>query len=87
MRCTDGTAVTEVLVPKGTEIFLNLRACNMNKALWGADAGEWKPERWLMPLPKAVEDARIPGIYAHLCVLCSRIACVLLGFDTDRAAG
>ncbi|KAM5540027.1 hypothetical protein V8D89_006167 [Ganoderma adspersum] len=50
----------------GTTIFLNLRACNANKAIWGEDAGEWKPERWLRPLPKAVEDAHIPGIYANL---------------------
>ena len=69
VRCTDGTVLTEVPVPKGTTIFLNLRGCNTNKALWGEDAWEWKPERWLKPLPKAVEDARIPGIYANLYVL------------------
>ncbi|KAM5539718.1 hypothetical protein V8D89_006531 [Ganoderma adspersum] len=66
LRCTDGAVMTEVPVPKGTTILLNLRACNTNKALWGEDACEWKPERWLRPLPKAVEDARIPGIYANL---------------------
>ena len=75
VRCTDGTVITEVPVPKGTNIFLNLRACNMNKALWGADAKEWKPERWLQPLPKAVEDARIPGIYANLYVLALLVCC------------
>ena len=66
MRCKDGTFITEVPVPKGTYITLNLRACNINKALWGEDAKEWKPERWLSPVPKAVEDARIPGIYSNL---------------------
>ena len=25
--------------------------------------------RWLEPLPKAVENAHIPGIYANLCVI------------------
>ncbi len=69
LRCTDGTIITEVPVPKGTTILLNLRACNTNKELWGEDACEWKPERWLRLLPKAVEDARIPGIYANLYVL------------------
>ena len=69
LRCTDGTVITEVPVPKGTTILLNLRACNTNKALWGEDACEWKPERWLRPLPKPVEEARIPGIYANLYVL------------------
>ena len=66
VRCTDGTVLTEVPVSKGTTIFLNLRACNTNKALWGEDAWEWKPERWLQPLPKTVEDAHIPGIYSNL---------------------
>ncbi|GLB40486.1 putative cytochrome P450 [Lyophyllum shimeji] len=30
------------------------------------DAAEWKPERWLSPLPQAVQDAHIPGIYSNL---------------------
>ncbi|KAM5540033.1 hypothetical protein V8D89_006173 [Ganoderma adspersum] len=66
VRCTDGSVITEVPVPKGTAVLLNLRGCNTNKAIWGEDAREWKPERWLQPLPKAVEDAHIPGIYSNL---------------------
>ena len=62
----DGKVVTELAIPKGTMFMLNLRACNTNKALWGEDALEWKPERWLNPLPRAVEEAHIPGIYANL---------------------
>ena len=68
LRCIDGSIVTELPVPKGTTCLLGLRACNTWKELWGEDAHEWKPERWLKPLPKAVEDARIPGIYSNLCV-------------------
>lgn len=30
------------------------------------DADEWKPERWFSPLPDALVDARIPGIYSHM---------------------
>ena len=41
-------------------------ASNNDKAIWGEDAREWKPERWLTPLPAAVEDARIPGVYGNL---------------------
>ncbi|RDX41926.1 cytochrome P450 [Lentinus brumalis] len=66
VRGVDGTVITEIAIPKGTFVLLNLRACNTNKALWGDDALEWKPERWLKPLPRAVEEARIPGIYANL---------------------
>ncbi|KAI0073418.1 hypothetical protein K474DRAFT_1710699 [Panus rudis PR-1116 ss-1] len=30
------------------------------------DAKEWKPERWLSPLPQSVVDEHIPGIYSNL---------------------
>ena len=64
----DGSAITSIPIPRGTTVLLNVRACNTNKALWGEDALEWKPERWLGPLPRAVEEARVPGIYANLYV-------------------
>ncbi|KAJ2929646.1 hypothetical protein H1R20_g7436, partial [Candolleomyces eurysporus] len=34
--------------------------------IWGPDASEWKPERWLSPLPDRVAEARVPGIYSHM---------------------
>ena len=46
-------------------VWTYLAACNTDKALWGEDALEWNPGRWLQPLPAAVEEARIPGIYAN----------------------
>ncbi|KAM5535768.1 hypothetical protein V8D89_010582 [Ganoderma adspersum] len=66
IRGTDGTLITEVAVPKGTVAVLNLGACNTNKAVWGEDAYEWKPDRFLAPLPRSVEAARVPGVYANL---------------------
>ncbi|KAH9923738.1 cytochrome P450 [Epithele typhae] len=61
----DGSPMSEIIVPKNTTVIVNVSACNTNKALWGEDAFEWKPERWLQPLPKALEDARIPGLYSN----------------------
>ena len=66
IRGVDGKIMNEVFVPAGTMTLINLGACNTNKALWGEDALEWKPERWLSPLPRAVDDAPIPGIYSKL---------------------
>ncbi|RPD55386.1 cytochrome P450 [Lentinus tigrinus ALCF2SS1-7] len=66
IKGTDGSLITEIHVPKGTIVMLNLWACNTNKALWGEDAYEWKPERWLSPLPRALEEARVPGVYSNL---------------------
>lgn len=64
----DGSLVHEIPIPKGTNLLLGLAACNKSKKIWGDDAGEWKPERWLSPLPSSVEKARIPGVYANLYV-------------------
>ncbi|KZV60392.1 cytochrome P450 [Peniophora sp. CONT] len=61
----NGKIITEVFVPKGTVVMSANVAVNHSKAIWGADALEWKPERWLSPLPQSVQDARIPGVYSN----------------------
>ncbi|KAJ3478354.1 hypothetical protein NLI96_g9816 [Meripilus lineatus] len=66
IRGVDGTWIKEIPVPKDTRVIVSLRGCNRNKAIWGEDAEEWKPERWLAPLPHTLTDARVPGIYTHL---------------------
>ncbi|KAJ3755811.1 cytochrome P450 [Lentinula raphanica] len=62
----DGTEIHEIAVPKGTTIFVSIYNSNRNPDLWGKDANEWKPERWLSDLPDELADARIPGVYSHL---------------------
>ncbi|KAJ3515520.1 hypothetical protein NMY22_g14433 [Coprinellus aureogranulatus] len=62
----DGKEMTEVLVPKGTVVFPGILASNRNPDIWGPDANEWKPERWLEGLPDSVPNAKVPGIYSHL---------------------
>ncbi|KAH9902854.1 cytochrome P450 [Cubamyces lactineus] len=66
IRGIDGQMIHEIFIPKNTTVVAGLQNCNRNKALWGPDAYEWKPERWLSPLPTAVTEAKIPGIYANL---------------------
>ena len=62
----NGKEITQVMVPKGTNIILSLLGSNTNPYLWGEDANEWKPERWLSSLPETVSEAHMPGIYSHL---------------------
>jgi cytochrome P450 len=40
-----------ILVPKGTLFYISIRVVNTWKPLWGEDAEEFHPERWLN-LPK-----------------------------------
>ncbi|KAL1691089.1 cytochrome P450 [Schizophyllum commune] len=62
----DGREMSEVLVPAGTVVVIAIMNANRNKEIWGEDADEWKPERWLQPLPASVTDAHIPGVYGNL---------------------
>ncbi|KAG5637792.1 hypothetical protein H0H81_003184 [Sphagnurus paluster] len=62
----DGKDIHEIAVPKNTQILISILNCNRDTSLWGSDALEWKPERWLSPLPEAFGEARIPGVYSHL---------------------
>lgn len=69
IRGTDGSMINEVPVPKDTDVMIGIMACNKNPALWGPDANEWKPERWLSPLPESITEAHVPGVYSNLYVL------------------
>lgn len=53
-------------VPKGSQYLAGLNGCNVDKAIWGEDALEWKPDRWLSPPPSAVTQSPIPGVYSNL---------------------
>ncbi|RDX45100.1 cytochrome P450 [Lentinus brumalis] len=66
IRGLDGTTVREIPVPKGTPVCVGMFSSNRNKVLWGEDAGEWKPERWLTALPDGIAGAKIPGVYSNL---------------------
>ncbi|KAG0133876.1 cytochrome P450 [Tuber indicum] len=42
----EDTSLNGVFVPKGTSIVISPYAMNRSAALWGADAEEFRPERW-----------------------------------------
>ncbi|RPD54880.1 cytochrome P450 [Lentinus tigrinus ALCF2SS1-7] len=66
VRGLDGKMMQEIPVQKGTVVVVGLLSSNQNKQVWGEDALEWKPERWLTPLPDSVAEAKIPGVYSNL---------------------
>jgi len=62
----DGRLMDNINLQKGDSVIVSALNCNRNPAIWGADAEEWKPERWLSPLPETVSENKIPGIYSNL---------------------
>ena len=66
----DGSSELEkVLITKGTEIYISILGANRSKRIWGQDADEWKPSRWLEDLPVSVSEARLPGVYSQMYVV------------------
>ncbi|KAI0026384.1 cytochrome P450, partial [Vararia minispora EC-137] len=55
----------ELFVLGGAMLFVSNIRVNRDKAIWGPDAYNWKPERWLSPLPDGVAEARIPDVYTN----------------------
>ncbi len=69
IEAVDGkTKISNVLAKKNTDIIISIIGANLDKTIWGDDAEEWKPERWLEPLPESVAAARLPGVYSSMCV-------------------
>ncbi|KAJ7475705.1 cytochrome P450 [Mycena latifolia] len=62
----DGSTTTDIPIPAETDIIVSIVGSNRNPAIWGPDCLEWKPERWLSPLPKTIGDVHVPGIYSNL---------------------
>lgn len=59
-----GDIIRELPVPKGTRIIASLAAYNRDKELWGEDAHEFNPERWLNGTAK--EKVTSIGVYSNL---------------------
>ncbi|KAI0058900.1 cytochrome P450 [Artomyces pyxidatus] len=63
---TSGGAISSLFIPQGTNLLMNIGGVNRDPRIWGTDAEEWRPERFLAPLPESVAEARIPGVLSNL---------------------
>ncbi|KAJ7922415.1 cytochrome P450 [Mycena leptocephala] len=61
-------SVSSVTIPRGTTLFLGIAGANRLQSVWGPDATEWKPGRWLEgDLHHKVDPSvRLPGIYSGM---------------------
>ena len=56
----------EIPVPKGTTIYVAIRASNLDKRIWGEDALEFKPERWLENEAGLTKKSKEVAGYHHI---------------------
>jgi len=66
VKGTDEQMISQIHVAKNQNIIIGVANCNRDARVWGNDATEWKPQRWLEPLPQSLVEARIPGIFPNV---------------------
>ncbi|KAG0707410.1 cytochrome P450, partial [Suillus ampliporus] len=47
VRSSSGAEVSAISIPEKTIVVISILTANRNRTIWGDDANEWKPERWL----------------------------------------
>ncbi|KAJ6449850.1 cytochrome P450, partial [Mycena sanguinolenta] len=64
MLGTDGKLHTQISVTKGTMVVINIASSNRRKDVWGDDAEDFNPGRWLSTEDKAITVplAKTPGM-------------------------
>ena len=62
------THVTSIHLKANTNVIIGIGAANLDPLIWGDNAHEWKPERWLgQGLDIASE--KLPGVYSGMWVV------------------
>ncbi|KAF8817255.1 cytochrome P450 [Phlegmacium glaucopus] len=59
----DGTKTSSLHLRKNTQLVIGIIAANRDPDIWGPDAHEWKPERWLGERRLSMEK-KFPGVYS-----------------------
>ncbi|KAG2352079.1 cytochrome P450 [Suillus spraguei] len=77
VRTASGEEINTISVAKHQAIIMSIVAANHNQAVWGEDASEWKPERWLNSTQAGVKD----GVrYQVMTFLAGNRSCIGLKF-------
>ena len=67
---TDGhTPIFSIPLKKNTNVIISILGANRCTRVWGPDADEWKPERWLSDTGMGmggVGETKMPGIYSNM---------------------
>lgn len=82
-QAVEDTTIQGVFIPKGTTVMLAPWATNTNPSLWGSDALEFKPERWLAKDAADIKTASLGGassVYAFMSFLHGPRSCIGVNF-------
>ncbi|KAG2150531.1 cytochrome P450 [Suillus clintonianus] len=71
VRSSSGAEISTIAVHEKAFIVISILAANRNRTIWGDDANEWKPERWLSsdaaaPILGVKDGIRYPGVYSNM---------------------
>ncbi|KAG0707374.1 cytochrome P450 [Suillus ampliporus] len=67
VRSASGEEIDTIPVAKHQRLVISILAANHNQAVWGEDASEWKPERWLNSARAGVKDGvKYTGVYSSM---------------------
>jgi cytochrome P450 len=69
-RSASGEKIDAIHVAKNQRLVISIIAANHNQAVWGEDASEWKPERWLKSsqgiTPGDKDAVKYSGVYSSM---------------------
>lgn len=67
IKSADGTKdIHEIYLKNNTNVVIGTATANRDPAVWGEDAEEWKPERWLDHKLDDITKERLPGIFSGM---------------------
>ncbi|KAF8523309.1 cytochrome P450, partial [Hysterangium stoloniferum] len=83
IRTVTGKETTSLPLHANTNIIISIIASNHNKKVWGEDASEWRPERWVISnqefdmnnLSDSKDNVKYPGVYSTICNDVFGLAC------------
>lgn len=64
----DGLPITALHLPRNTNVHIGIAAANRDPAVWGPDAEDFKPKRWLEREngPQLGTKEKFPGVYSGM---------------------
>jgi cytochrome P450 len=74
------TRIGDQFIPKGTDIIVSIWYINRSTEIWGADASEFKPERWVGDNGKPNQNGGASSNYDFMTFLHGPRSCIGQGF-------